>query len=105
MESKVTAIEMRKKFGSILDRVVEKGEHITIMRGNLPLATLIPAQEHERQCSSNQKIKTIEEALLELEAWKKKNPTIVKKLAGTDSTEIIRKMRGSRWSSSTPRSR
>lgn len=105
MDSTVSALEVRKKFGSILDRVVEKGEHITIMRGNVPLATLIPAKEHASQCGSSARLKTLEEALQELEAWKAKNFKKLQKAKRGDSADLIRKMRESRWSSSTPRSR
>ena len=96
MESQVTAIEMRRKFGGILDRVVQKGEHITIMRGNRPLATLVPAQEHQRQCSSQSRLKDFNEALAELDEWKKRNEGRIKK-SRINSTQMIRKMRDSRW--------
>lgn len=103
MEEQVTAIEMRRKFGGILDRVTEKGAHITIMRGNRRIATLVPADEHERQCLSQDRVKRVEEVLVAMEAWQKKNPTKVKKMARENSVEAIRKMRNLRWSSSTRR--
>ena len=103
MESTVTAIEMRRKFGGILDRVVQKGEHITIMRGSRALATLIPVQEHVLQCSSKDRIKTIEEALAQMEEWKKRNPRKAKRMAREKAEDIVRKMRDTRWSSLTHR--
>lgn len=105
MEKTVTALEMRKKLGSILDQVAHEGEHITIMRGNRPLATLIPAKEHEEQCGSRNRVRTLEVALQRLEDWKKKNPDTVRELSKKDAASLVRDMRQNRWSSSTPQSR
>jgi antitoxin (DNA-binding transcriptional repressor) of toxin-antitoxin stability system len=99
MESSVTALEMRKKFGSILDRVVKKGEHVTIMRGHLALAVLIPVNEHEKQCLDKDRLRTIQEVLAEVDAWKKANPSKARRLAKGDAAEDVRKMRDGRWSS------
>lgn len=95
MESTVTAIQMRRKFGSIIDRVL-KGEHITVTRGHQALVTLIPAQEHEAQCKATSRVQKLEEALESLEEWRKKNPQRAKKLSQFNSTEFIRKMRDER---------
>lgn len=103
METTVSAIQMRRKFGGILDRVVRKGEHITIMRGNVALAVLIPVKEHERQCLDKDRVRKIEEVLAEIDTWKKANPSKARRLARADSTAEIRKMRDTRWLSSTPR--
>lgn len=99
MESTVTALEMRKKFGGILDRVVQKGEHITIMRGHLPLAVLIPVADHKKQCLDKDRVRTVEEVLGEIDAWKKANPSKAKRLAKVDAAAEVRAMRDSRWSS------
>lgn len=103
MENTVTALEMRKKFGSIIDRVAQKGEHITIMRGDKPLATVVPVEEHQRSCRQHGRLKTVQEVMADLDAWKKANPHKMKKLSQLDSVKLIRQMRNSRWSS-TPRS-
>ena len=102
MEDKVTALEMRRKFGGILDRVVEKGDHITIMRGNQPLASIIPAKEHNSQCSEKERVKTVDEVLAEIEEWQRRNARRLRKIKKS-STEIIREMRDTRWSSLTRR--
>lgn len=103
METTVSAIEMRRQFGGILDRVAKKGEHITILRDEKPIATLIPVKEHEEQCLSKDRARRVEEVLAEVDEFWKKNPALKKKMARKDSTQIIRKMRDSRWSSSTRR--
>ncbi len=101
MESTVTALEMRKKFGGILDRVVKKGDHVTIMRGNVALAVLIPVKEHQSQCLDRDRPRRVEEFFSEIAAWKKKHPAAARRMAKEDSVKIIRKMREKRWSSST----
>ncbi len=96
MEISITAIEMRKKFGGILDRVAKKGEHITIMRGNRPLATLIPAAEHEKNCSGQDRVRTVQEVLADLEEWQQKHPEKTHKMKNENVTGVIRSMRDAR---------
>lgn len=102
VESTVTALEMRKKFGGILDRVAKKGEHITIVRGNVPLATLVPATEHQQQCLERKGVIRISDRDI-IEKWKREHPEALKRLRRFNSTDFIRKMRDTRWSSSTRR--
>lgn len=97
METTITAIELRKKLGEILDRVTHKGAHITITRGNKPLATLIPAAEHEEQCSLHGRIKTIDEAFDDIRRWRHEHPDEAAALAKSNPTATIRKMRDSRY--------
>lgn len=97
METTITALEMRRHLGGLLDRVARKGEHITIMRGNRSLATLIPASEHQKQCASRNQLETVQEALGQLEDWQKKNHSKLIKRSHKDSAVLIRQMRDSRW--------
>lgn len=103
VEQTITAIEMRRKFGETLDRVAKNGEHITITRGNLHMATLIPAREHEAQCTKEGRVKKVENFFRAVKTWQERNKEALEKMRGVDSVEEIRKMRASRWSSSTPR--
>ncbi|HOC43794.1 MAG TPA: type II toxin-antitoxin system prevent-host-death family antitoxin [Thermoanaerobaculales bacterium] len=45
---KIGAYEAKTKLASLLERVAE-GEHITITRHGLPVATLSPVPEHRRR--------------------------------------------------------
>jgi prevent-host-death family protein len=99
METSISALEMRKKFGGFLDRVTKGGEHITIERDGRPLATLIPAREHEALCHPKEKWQTVQEALQILEDWRKRHPAKLRKMKAADTTGAIRKMRDGRWSS------
>lgn len=95
MEATITAIDLRKKLGEILDRVSQKGEHITITRANKSLATLIPAHEHQEQCLERRHFKTIEAAMADVEKWKRENPGKLRP-GKWDSAAIVRKMRDGR---------
>lgn len=99
MESTITALEMRKKFGGVLDRVVKKGEHITIMRGHLALAVLIPVKDHQKHCLDKDRARKIEDVLADIDAWKKSNPSKAKRLSRLNAADEVRAMRDSRWSS------
>ena len=43
----MTALDVRKQFGSVLDLVAEKKIPITISRANRPMAVLVPVEEYE----------------------------------------------------------
>jgi prevent-host-death family protein len=96
MEATITAIDLRKKLGEILDRVAEKGDHITITRGNKPLATLIPPDEHQEHCAARKRAKTVEEAIADIERWKRDNPGKLRP-GKIDSAALVRRMRDSRY--------
>ncbi len=89
----VSALEMRKKFGSLLDRVAQKGSHITILRGDKPLAVLIPAKEYKEKFQKADRLKKIEEFFSEIEEWQKKNKI---RVSQKDAVDAIREMRNSR---------
>lgn len=91
----ITALEMRKKLGGILDRVYKKGSHITVTRGNTPLVTLIPAKEHQELMTKHNRVQRVEELIDKIEKWQKENKDKLKNLE--DSTSTIRNMRESRW--------
>lgn len=52
---------------------------------------------------SQDRIKTVQEVLGAIDAWHQKNPAKAKRLVREKSVSLIRKMRGSRWSSSIKR--
>lgn len=89
----VSALEMRKKFGSLLDRVALKGKHITILRGDKPLAVLIPAQEYEEKFQKSDRLKRVEDVIFEIEAWQKKHHI---KTSKKDAADVVREMRAER---------
>ena len=63
------------------------------MRGNRPLVTLIPAAEHEKNCTNQDRVRTVQEALQDLEEWQKTHPEKVRKMQNEDMTGEIRSMR------------
>lgn len=98
MLSVVAALTMRKKFGSLLDRVAKNGEHITISRGGKVMATLIPASDYERLCQPGQRLERVQAALSRLEAWQRQNEDVLKKIGEkTSSEKMLRTMRDERY--------
>ncbi|MBU0505846.1 MAG: type II toxin-antitoxin system Phd/YefM family antitoxin [bacterium] len=96
MEINVSALEMRKKFGSVLDRVHKKGDHVTITRGNVPIAVIIPAKEHEDLMKRKERFESVDEAFDRLATWQKENHQKLTKRKNKDSTKDIREMRDKR---------
>lgn len=94
MNTVISALEMRKRLGGILDQVYKKGDHVTITRGNTPLVTLIPAREHEELMTRRNRLKSVGMALKKIENWQGQNAKRISDLENT--TEAIRKMRDSR---------
>lgn len=94
-EETITALEMRKKFGGVLDRVATKGHHVTVLRDNKPLVTLIPAQEHEKNCTDQDRPQRIEKLLQNIKEFNAKYPFKSSKNQ-KDAAEVIREMRDER---------
>jgi len=45
----VTALDLRKRLGSLLNNVSKKGEQVIISRANKPLAVMISVEEYEEK--------------------------------------------------------
>jgi prevent-host-death family protein len=76
----VSALEMRKKFGSVLDLVTKKGIPVTICRANKPLAVLVPIEDYRLVADR-------------IDEWKTRH---AKKLKGLDVTKMLRQSRAER---------
>ena len=46
----VTALDLRRRLGSVLNAVAEKHEPVTITRANKPLAVIISADDYQERC-------------------------------------------------------
>ncbi len=90
---KVSALTLRKKFGSILDQVVKGKEPIVITRANQPLVVMEPYQDYEIRTSQEERRKRLTEVSRRMDEWAKRN---AKYLKGLDAVKVIREMRDSR---------
>ena len=89
----VTALDLRKKLGSVLDDVSKKGEQVMISRANKPLAVLISLDEYEEKVLGKNRERKLKEISAEMDRWKKKH---LKEAADVDTVKVIREVREGR---------
>ena len=84
----MSALDVRKKFGSVLDLVAKKRIPVTISRANKPLAILVPADEYKaRNTGRESRLRLATEKIAE---WKKLHS---QKLKGIDVVRLLRQSR------------
>ena len=87
----MSALEVRKKFGSVLDMVSKKGIPVTISRANKPLAVLVPVQDYNsRNAGRETRLRLAAERIVE---WKKAH---AQKLKGVNAVKLLRESRDER---------
>lgn len=87
----MSALDVRKKFGSVLDLVSKKGVPVTISRANKPLAVLVPAQDYRaRSAGRETRLRLAAEKIFE---WKKLH---ARKIKGIAAVKLLRKSREER---------
>jgi len=89
----VTALDLRKKLGSVLNDVSKKGEQVIISRANKPLAVLISIDEYEEKVLRKNRERKLKEISAEMDRWKKKH---LKEVADIDTVKVIREVREGR---------
>jgi len=85
----LTALDLRKKLGSVLDDVSMKGEEVIISRANKPLAVIISIEEYEEKVQKKHREKKLVDVAAEMDRWKKKHL----KETRIDTVKVIRKIR------------
>lgn len=86
----VTALDLRKKLGSVLNSVAEKHEPVTITRANKPLAVIISAEEYQDKVLKSDRGQKLRELSSRMDAWKKEHR---KELAHLDVVKAVRATR------------
>jgi prevent-host-death family protein len=86
----VTALDLRKKLGSVLNSVAEKHEAVTITRANKPLAVIISADEYQEKVLKSVRGQKLKELSSRMDAWKREHR---KETARVDAVKAIREMR------------
>jgi prevent-host-death family protein len=87
----MSALDVRKKFGSVLDLVAKKGIPVTISRANKPLAVLVPFEEYRGGTSG--RLSRLRLTVEKIDEWKKLHR---KKIKGIDVVKLIREDRDGR---------
>ncbi len=86
----VSALDLRKKLGSVLNTVAEKHEPVTITRANKPLAVLISADDYQEKVLKSDRGRKLKELSLRMEAWKKEHQ---KEIRGVNAVKAVRELR------------
>lgn len=89
----VTAIDLRKKLGFILNEVSQKGEQVVISRANKPLAVMISMEEYEEKVLKKNREKRLKLLSSAMDKWKRShlNETVT-----VDVVKAIREIRDDR---------
>ncbi len=91
---KVSALTVRRKFGSILDEVAHGKGPIAITRANEPLVVMEPYATYQAREDREARRKRLTEAARRMDDWVKRNAKHLKK--GPDAVTLIRNLRDSR---------
>ncbi len=89
----VTALDLRKKLGSVLNDVSKKGEQVMISRANKPLAVLISLDEYEEKVLNKNRERKLEEISTKMDRWKKRH---FEETVNIDIVKVIREVREGR---------
>jgi prevent-host-death family protein len=87
----MSALEVRKRFGSVLDLVSKKGVPVTISRANKPLAVLVPVRDYQARGSGRET--RLRLAVENIAEWKKRHSRTLK---GVDAVRLLRESRETR---------
>lgn len=86
----VTALDLRKKLGSVLNSVAEKHEPVTITRANKPLAVIMSAEEYQDKVVKSDRGRKLKELSLRMDTWQTEHR---KKTAHIDVVKALRETR------------
>jgi prevent-host-death family protein len=89
----MTALDLRKKLGSVLNDVSMRKEQVVISRANKPLAVMISIDEYEEKVLKKNREKKLQELAAKMDEWRKKHK---KKAVSVDVVKVIREMREGR---------
>jgi prevent-host-death family protein len=86
----ITALDLRKKLGSVLDFVAGGHETVTVTRANKPLAVIMSAEEYQREVLKSDRGRKLRELSAKMAVWKKKHR---KETVGLDVVRAVREIR------------
>jgi prevent-host-death family protein len=89
----LTALDLRKKLGSVLNTVAEKHEPVTITRANKPLAVIMSADEYQDKVVKGDRGRKLKELSSRMDAWKTEHR---KETARIDVVKAVRETRDRR---------
>lgn len=89
----VQALQVRKRFGSILDDVVKQQKPVVVERAGRPLVVLVPFDQYQAEHDFAARRERLQRVADEMDRWATRN---AKTLAGFDPVKAVREGRASR---------
>jgi prevent-host-death family protein len=86
----LSALDLRKKLGEVLDAVAQNNEQVIISRANRPLAVLISVDEFEEKIQKSKRGDKLKELSARMDDWRTKHRQKTKHL---DVTKAVREVR------------
>ena len=87
------ALQVRKRFGGVLDDVVKRQEPVVIERAGRPLVVLVPFDRYQAEHDLTTRRERLQHVAAKMNQWAARN---AKALAGFDPVKAIREIRTSR---------
>ena len=89
----VQALQVRKRFGGVLDDVVKRQEPIVIERAGRPLVVLVPFDQYQAEHDVTIRRQRLQHVAAKMDQWAARN---AKALADFDPVKAIRENRSHR---------
>ena len=89
----LSALDLRKKLGEVLDTVAQNKERVMISRANKPLAVIISVDEYEEKIQKSNRGEKLKELSAKMDEWRAKHREETTHL---DVIKAVREMRDSR---------
>ncbi len=86
----LSALELRKNLGSVLDAVANNKEQVMISRANRPLAVIISVDEYQEKIEKSTRGQKLRELSARMEEWRKSHR---KRTESIDVVKAIRELR------------
>ena len=90
---RLQALQVRKRFGGVLDAVAKQQEPIVIERAGRPLVVMVPFDQYQAEHDVTARRERLQRVAGEMDRWAQRN---AKALKGFDPIQAVRDLRSSR---------
>ena len=87
---KLSALELRRNLGSVLDTVANNREQVMISRANKPLAVIISVDEYQDKILKSARGQKLKEMSARMEEWRKTHRKATERI---DVVKALRELR------------
>ena len=87
---RLQALEVRKRFGGVLDDVVRKNDAVVIERAGRPLVVMMPFERYQAEHNRAARRERLQQVIEGMNRWSQRNAKVLK---GFDPIRAIREIR------------